>query len=150
MFSVYRAFTVKVLDFADHVIDLSDSSQPLGLQYPGLLLGPSLLAASSGFPLVQGKSIGFVELEPPQSTLGDCGGAVNQMPKPTLPALTGLWKCWGINTPCFISREPISGFWRPEKVLKATNYRFWGLEVILAHTEVLLARGHGRDSDSLC
>ena len=60
---------------------------------------PHLRAASSGLILVQGKSGGFVELEPFQSTQGALEGGVNQTLKPTWPARTGPWKCQRINTP---------------------------------------------------
>lgn len=73
---------------------------------------------------------------------------MNQMLKATLSALTGLWKYQRITSLFHPQGKSLSPwFWQPEKVLKATDYRSWGvgLEGILAHssTEVLLARGDG-------
>lgn len=70
---------------------------------------PRLLEASSGLTLVQGKSGGFVELEPLQMTLGTLEGGMNQMLKATLSALTGLWKYQRINILVSSPRkEPVS------------------------------------------
>lgn len=57
-------------------------------EYPALMW-TLLWAASSGFTLAQGK---FVGLQPLQSTLGALGWGVNQILKPTWPALMGPWK----------------------------------------------------------
>lgn len=77
--------------------------------------------------------------------LGDTGRDVNQMQT----SLVGFWKCQGISIPCFISREPVSGFRHPEKVLKATNSRGWGWEVILAHLRRYW-QGEEGETDGMC
>ena len=90
----------------------------------------------------------FVELEPFLSDPGSWGMGVSQMLKPTWPyrslEVPVNWH------PLLHHRKLISGLWQPEKGLKATNYTCWGLEVILAQTEVVLVRGGGWDSDSMC